>query len=353
MSKANEELEVVASVEPFSYEEETFHIEPVPNGKLSFSHAMEDDELVLKSDAERVIEHLRAQSVTNIMLRAASKSDGEGEAVYAQSVEDVVAEIDRLKNEVEALRAERDAQAAGTLNPVAPEQEDILVMGYFSSDELGMCRLSIGRIREDSQALMTVAQHERIMAAMVARYQQEKQQSLAPVAENGIGNPEVVAWTNELHIEHLRAVPHTGSGFQAKGREEAHFHVGLVRKSAYDALAEQLRQLRGKLALTKAACKNLLADPDEPLDVQVVGGQLVISIGLDLLLQTIVLKHSWPVNEKGEPLKVIDREQFVQDIILELTREYEDGPTLLHRAFDQAAVNMLAKGTSSVESEKS
>ena len=59
---------------------------------------------------------------------------------------------------------------------------------------------------------------------------------------------EIVAWTNEPNIEHLRNAPHTGAGFKAKGQEEFGFRCALVRlddhKKEVKGLVEALEQLR-------------------------------------------------------------------------------------------------------------
>lgn len=60
--------------------------------------------------------------------------------------------------------------------------------------------------------------------------------------------PEIVAWTNETNIEHLRNTPHTGAGFKAKGQEEMGFRCALVRLDDHhkgvEGLVEALEQLR-------------------------------------------------------------------------------------------------------------
>lgn len=57
--------------------------------------------------------------------------------------------------------------------------------------------------------------------------------------------PEVVAWSNELHLSRLKMeVPHTGSGFKAKGQEEVYFHTALIRLSDYESLQAECAKLR-------------------------------------------------------------------------------------------------------------
>lgn len=51
------ELEVVATIEVMSYDEETTYIE-TRSDRINFENAVNDDSLVFKSDAERVISGL-------------------------------------------------------------------------------------------------------------------------------------------------------------------------------------------------------------------------------------------------------------------------------------------------------
>lgn len=78
-------------------------------------------------------------------------------------------------------------------------------------------------------------------------------------------------------------------------------------------------------------------------------GKLVITIGLDALIDITTAQPEWPSKDDGEPYKVVDRELFIKDFIKELQREEEDGATILHRAFDQSAINLFEDGSYSVE----
>lgn len=56
-TEARPELEVVATIEVMSYDEETTYIE-TRSDRINFDNAVNDDALVFKSDAERVISGL-------------------------------------------------------------------------------------------------------------------------------------------------------------------------------------------------------------------------------------------------------------------------------------------------------
>lgn len=56
-TEAQPELEVVATIEVMSYDEETTYIE-TRSDRINFDNAVNDDALVFKSDAERVISGL-------------------------------------------------------------------------------------------------------------------------------------------------------------------------------------------------------------------------------------------------------------------------------------------------------
>lgn len=87
------------------------------------------------------------------------------------------------------------------------------------------------------------------------------------------------------------------------------------------------------------------------LELQVTDEQLVITIGLDALVSITNMQPCWPLNEDGEPLKIIDRELFIKDFLAELGREDEDGTNHIHRAFDQSAIDLFENGSESVEME--
>lgn len=87
----------------------------------------------------------------------------------------------------------------------------------------------------------------------------------------------------------------------------------------------------------------------ETLSIAIEGDQLVIRVGVECLLNAIPLADTWPVNYEGEPYKIVNNPQFLQDLISELERENEQGANLLHLALDQAATEVTEQGYESVE----
>jgi len=85
------------------------------------------------------------------------------------------------------------------------------------------------------------------------------------------------------------------------------------------------------------------------LSVGIEGDHLVIRIGIECLTSAIPLADTWPINDEGEPYKIVNNQQFLQDLIRELERENEQGATLLHLALDQAATAVTEQGYESVE----
>ena len=81
-----------------------------------------------------------------------------------------------------------------------------------------------------------------------------------------------------------------------------------------------------------------------PLEVRIKGGQLFISIGIDTLC--------FATQFNFEDFKITDREGFAKDILNELEREEEDGTTLVHKMFDQAANSAVEDGSEYVEETK-
>jgi len=82
---------------------------------------------------------------------------------------------------------------------------------------------------------------------------------------------------------------------------------------------------------------------DQQLEVGVVDGRLVISIGVDLLVHAVTHSDDWP--EDGQ---VVDPDKFAAAIARQLEDEQEDGTTPLHLAFDAAAVKAIEDGDESV-----
>ncbi|SEI17067.1 hypothetical protein [Pseudomonas asplenii] len=93
-----------------------------------------------------------------------------------------------------------------------------------------------------------------------------------------------------------------------------------------------------------------ISPSQDALSIGVEGDHLVIRIGVDCLCNITETADTWPArNEEGDPCKILDRQQFIQDLVNELGRDDEQGATSIHLAFDQAAQDVLESGSESVE----
>lgn len=88
---------------------------------------------------------------------------------------------------------------------------------------------------------------------------------------------------------------------------------------------------------------------DQQIEIEIVDGLLQISVGVDLLVHAVV--HGSGEFEDDYP-RVTSNDLFVQAIAEQLEVEEEDGTTLLHRAFDRAAVNAMEDGCEGVQFER-
>ena len=86
----------------------------------------------------------------------------------------------------------------------------------------------------------------------------------------------------------------------------------------------------------------------ETLSIAIEDDQLVIRVGVECLLNAIPLAGTWPMNGDGSPVEILDKEQFLKDLISELERENELGENVLHLAIDQAATEVTEQGYESV-----
>ncbi|WP_286974969.1 hypothetical protein [Pseudomonas sp.] len=93
------------------------------------------------------------------------------------------------------------------------------------------------------------------------------------------------------------------------------------------------------------------AEPaQDALTISVEGDHLVIRIGVDHLCDITEMADTWPAkNEDGDPCKIIDRVQFIKDLVGELERDDDQGATSIHLAFDQAALGVAEGGSEAVE----
>lgn len=95
-----------------------------------------------------------------------------------------------------------------------------------------------------------------------------------------------------------------------------------------------------------------LKDPrQQPLDLNIESGRLVISIGIETLRHAIALSpYMLNFVDFSEP-RIIDDDVFARDVLLELDREDEDGTTLVHLALDKAAERAIENGSEGVSLE--
>jgi hypothetical protein len=91
----------------------------------------------------------------------------------------------------------------------------------------------------------------------------------------------------------------------------------------------------------------------QALSVEVVGGKLVISIGVDCLKTAIewapaLVKYNNASDDYEYPT-VTDVDTFAHELANALERESEDGTTPVHRMIDAAAVEAIEYGAEGVE----
>lgn len=89
---------------------------------------------------------------------------------------------------------------------------------------------------------------------------------------------------------------------------------------------------------------------DQLLEVKREGDRIVISIGVNTVLNAVQLHHSWPIDDQGDPEPIQMEDQFIQELIGELLHEEEDGSTDIHTAFDHAAIRLIENGSETVGS---
>jgi hypothetical protein len=80
----------------------------------------------------------------------------------------------------------------------------------------------------------------------------------------------------------------------------------------------------------------------EQLNVQIVDGKLVISIGIDLLCFAVE-------NKENCDYTITDNDGFAKDILNELEIEDEEGTTLVHTLFDKVANEAVEHGSYNVK----
>jgi hypothetical protein len=93
---------------------------------------------------------------------------------------------------------------------------------------------------------------------------------------------------------------------------------------------------------------------DQHLEVKIVDNKIVISLGIDTLRYVAessdnLGRYHRDFNPDGIWKKVCDKKEFAKDVWYELTREEEDGTTIVHQMFDTAINNAIDNGTNGVE----
>jgi hypothetical protein len=75
----------------------------------------------------------------------------------------------------------------------------------------------------------------------------------------------------------------------------------------------------------------------KPLDIKIKDELFQITIGVDTLIWALE-------NAPCCPFKISDKSEFLKEFLCSLGSEEEDGATLIHRAFDEAANNAFENG---------
>ena len=105
--------------------------------------------------------------------------------------------------------------------------------------------------------------------------------------------------------------------------------------------------MKGACGVSKRKRKGV---DEQPMEVKVVGGMLVISIGINCLARALEASPRFYNGESGEQdLKVTDPEVFAREVARALQREEEDGSTPLHVLFDNAAESAIEDGCEGVK----
>ena len=84
---------------------------------------------------------------------------------------------------------------------------------------------------------------------------------------------------------------------------------------------------------------------DAPLKTELKDGQLVISIGVDTLCYAVSEGRSYGMGE----ISISDNDVFAGELLHILNDESEDGSTVVHRMFDDAASQAIENGAEGAE----
>lgn len=87
---------------------------------------------------------------------------------------------------------------------------------------------------------------------------------------------------------------------------------------------------------------------DELVDVQLVDGRLVITVGIDHLTSVTLLEINDRYSEYSQ-VKLTDANVFADAIVGELLCEEEDGRTAVHKMLENAALMASENGCDGIE----
>lgn len=92
---------------------------------------------------------------------------------------------------------------------------------------------------------------------------------------------------------------------------------------------------------------SVLLNPDQPLDVGIMGKCFIIVIGVD------TLKFAAEHCDDNPRLEVIDTLQLCHDTALEMLKEEENGSTILTDMMDKAVSNACDNGSTAFDYDSS
>lgn len=98
---------------------------------------------------------------------------------------------------------------------------------------------------------------------------------------------------------------------------------------------------RGNAEMTKKTT-------EQPLQVKIEAGRLVISIGVITLGEALVGPMS-PLKRDAPHAKITDHAEFAREVVNALNDESEDGTTLVHTMLDGVAREFLENGADGVD----
>lgn len=88
-----------------------------------------------------------------------------------------------------------------------------------------------------------------------------------------------------------------------------------------------------------------MSQREQPLTIEIVDGRLVVSIGIDALMEAVRGGDDWD----DETMTIVDPDTFAAEIAHALeTDEQEDGTTDIHLAIDKAATSAIEGGSEAV-----